>query len=72
MTIRDRKSYCTILLDGSVRKPICRLYFNRAQKYLGLFDGQLERLPVDSVNDIFQYSARLLATVQGYDNDVDR
>ncbi|HVV18822.1 MAG TPA: type I restriction enzyme HsdR N-terminal domain-containing protein, partial [Pseudonocardiaceae bacterium] len=35
---RDNKSYFSILLDDNNRRPIARLWFNRAQKYLGVFD----------------------------------
>lgn len=38
--MRDSKSYCAILLDNNNRKPVCRLWFNRSQYYLGLFDEQ--------------------------------
>ena len=71
VTIRDRKSYCTVLLDGKNRRPICRLHFNRAQKYVGLFDGEKsdQRVPIESINDIFQYEDRLLATVRQYTSE---
>jgi hypothetical protein len=65
--IRDRRSYCGILLDGNSRQPICRLHFNRTQKYVSLFDGESEeRVPIDSINDLFQYSDRLISAVQAY------
>ncbi len=35
---RDVRSYFGILLDDNNRKPICRLWFNGTQKYLGVFD----------------------------------
>lgn len=38
ITHRDTKSYCGILVDDNNRKPLCRLHFNRTQKYIGLFD----------------------------------
>lgn len=34
IAIRDKKSYCGVLLDDNNRKPICRMYFNTKQKYL--------------------------------------
>lgn len=37
---RDTQSYFGILLDDNNRKPICRLHFNRSQKYLGIFDEE--------------------------------
>ena len=65
---RDRKNYCAVLLDETSRKPICRLHFNRAQKYLGLFDEQRneQRVAIESTDDIFQYADRLLVTVRQY------
>ena len=69
VTIRDRISYCGILLDDNGRKPICRLHFNGPKKYLGTFDaGKKEtRIPIDSVNDIYQYADQLKFTCQTYD-----
>ncbi|WP_419593178.1 hypothetical protein, partial [Thiolapillus sp.] len=32
VVMRDKKSYCGILLDDTNRKPICRLHFNRSRK----------------------------------------
>ena len=71
VTIRDRKTYCGILLDGNNRQPICRLYFNRAQKYVSLFDEEKseQKVPIESINDIFQYADRLLATVRQYTSE---
>ena len=66
--LRDRKSYCAIVLDGTNRKPICRLYFNKAKKYLGLFDKEKieQKVAIESTDDIFQYADRLLTTVRQY------
>lgn len=66
---RDTMSYFGILLDDNNRKPICRLHFNRQQrKYLGLFDAEKkeERVPIDSLNDIYKYSDRLKEAVMFY------
>ena len=68
VTIRDRKSYCGILLDNNGRKPICRLYFNRKQKSIALFDGESqERISIDSIDDLFGYGDRLKATVKRHE-----
>ena len=56
-------------MDDNNRKPICRLRFNATkQKYLGLFDADKneEKIPIDSVADIYKYSDRLRATAVGY------
>ncbi len=68
ITLRDVQSYCGILLDDNNRKPICRLHFNRIQKYLGLFDGtKEEKIPIESVDGIYQYAERLRNTVVRYE-----
>ena len=72
VTMRDRISYCGILLDDNGRKPICRLHFNRSQKYLETFtfegtDREELRVPIDSVNDIYQYAGQLKSVCQVYD-----
>lgn len=66
---RDTKSYFGVLLDDNNRKPICRLHFNRAQKYIGLFDDEKKevRHPIDSLDDIFSYSDELKKTASSYD-----
>jgi predicted type IV restriction endonuclease len=63
--MRDVLSYCGILLDDNNRKPICRLYFNTSQKYVGLFDNNKKEVkePIDTLEDIYQFSDRLKATI---------
>lgn len=50
---RDSKSYFAVLLDDNNRKPICRLWFNRRQKYVGVFDAEKRetRIPLGRVED---------------------
>ncbi|MCI5119672.1 MAG: restriction endonuclease [Candidatus Electrothrix sp. AUS4] len=70
VVMRDTKSYCGILLDDNNRKPICRLHFNRAQKYLGVMSQkQEEKIPIELIDDIYKYSDQLKATVLEYDQD---
>lgn len=66
---RDTKSYFGVLLDDNNRKPICRLHFNRTQKYLGIFDSEKNetRHPIESVDDIFSFSDQLRETLSYYD-----
>jgi predicted type IV restriction endonuclease len=67
VVMRDQKSYCGILVDNNNRKPLARLWFNRSVKYIGLFDGENEeRLIVDSLDQIYEYSDRLRATAKKY------
>ncbi|MBO0800396.1 MAG: restriction endonuclease, partial [Blastocatellia bacterium] len=65
---RDSKTYFAVLLDDNNRKPVARLWFNRAKKYLGVFDDAKRetRLPIESPEDIYQHAAQLRATVANY------
>ena len=58
ITHRDTKSYFGILVDDNNRKPICRLHFNRTQKYIGLFDIEKNetRHPISTVDDIYSFA----------------
>ncbi|KRG65560.1 restriction endonuclease or methylase [Stenotrophomonas humi] len=66
IVMRDNQSYCAILLDDNNRKTICRLHFNRAQKYLGLLDQSRAelRIPIDGVDDIYANSEGLIESVK--------
>jgi hypothetical protein len=65
---RDTQSYFGILLDDNNRKPLARLHFNRAQKYIGLFDADKKevRHPIESLDDIFLHADCLKATAKLY------
>ncbi len=66
---RDTKSYMGILLDDNNRKPICRLWFNAKQKYVGVLDPEKNetRIPIEQISDIYQLSGNLVATVSQYE-----
>lgn len=68
VSIRDNQSYCGVLLDDNNRKPICRMHFNRSQKYLGVFslDKSETRIPIDSVDDIYAHSEALIEITKSY------
>lgn len=65
---RDTKSYFGVLLDDNNRKPICRLHFNRKQKFLGLLDEtKVEtRVPIEKVSDIYQHTTQIREAVRRY------
>jgi hypothetical protein len=65
---RDTKTYCGVLLDDNNRKPIARLWFNRSKRYLGVFDENKAetRIPLEDVQDIYQYAGVLRQTVARY------
>lgn len=68
IVIRDNQSYCGVLFENNNRKPVCRLHFNRGQKYLGVFNREKveERVPITKPADIYQYAERIRNVVQGY------
>ena len=68
VVMRDTQSYCGVLLDDNNRKPICRLFFNQSQKYIGLFDAEKNctRFPVSALDDIYNFAEQLCATVKHY------
>nr|DAO24343.1 MAG TPA: hypothetical protein [Caudoviricetes sp.] len=60
VTYRDNASYFNVLLDDNIRKTICRLYFNRAQKYIAFLEGTKEvKTPIVSINEIFQFAGQI-------------
>ena len=60
VTYRDNSSYFNVLLDDNIRKTICRLYFNRSQKYIAFLEGKKEiKQPINSVNDIFSFAEQI-------------
>ena len=65
---RDTQSYFGILLDDNNRKPICRLHFNRSQKYLGIFDEEKNEIrhAISSIDEIYEYADQLKKTVGYY------
>ena len=68
---RDTISYMGILLDDNNRKPLVRLHFNRAQKYLGIFDEKRneERLPINNLDDIYQHAEKLRRVFAFYEGE---
>ena len=70
VSLRDHKSYSSILLDNTNRKPLCRLYLDSPKKHLGLFDEQKHEklVPIDGLDDIYKYADQLKATVGYYES----
>lgn len=67
VTMRDQKSYCSILVDNNNRKPLARLHFNKSSKFISLFDGEKEeRLPLESLDHIYDHTERLRVTAARY------
>jgi hypothetical protein len=70
---RDLKSYFNVLLDDNNRKPICRFYFHSDQKRLGLIDENkdVERVEIDSLDEIYEYADHLKTTASRYLDEND-
>ncbi|MHA6697766.1 type I restriction endonuclease [Chryseobacterium sp. A321] len=69
IAFRDTQSYFGILLDDNNRKPICRLHFNSANKYLELLNhgkDNGERKLLNSLEDIYNFRSELLSTIENY------
>ena len=68
VVMRDNQSYCGILIDDNNRKPLARLRFNYTQKYIEVMDAQKngQKMPITSVDDIFNYADQLRATAASY------
>jgi hypothetical protein len=69
VAMRDQKTHCSILLDDTNRKPICRLWFNTPQKNVTLVDADKNetKIPIESVADIYKLADQLKETVARYD-----
>lgn len=70
IAFRDTQSYFGVLLDDNNRKPICRLHFNSANKYLELFHNGKdsgEKKLLGSLDDIYTYKTELLDTIKLYE-----
>lgn len=69
VTMRDAKSYCSIIMDDNNRKPICRLYFNsETTRNVGIFnsDKKETKVRVDGPQDLYQHTDALEAVIKSY------
>lgn len=73
--VRDKMSYCGILLDDNNTKPIIRLHFNNMERLkISVFDnpgntaGEREEvISIESINDIYNYADRIKETLDVYE-----
>jgi hypothetical protein len=68
VSLRDQQSYCSVLLDNSNRKTICRLWFNGSRKYMGLFDENKteRRIVLGDLAEIFRHASDLKEGTKRY------
>lgn len=66
--LKDTRSYCGVLLDYNVRKPLCRFLFNNKQKTLILLDKERneKRISLESIVDIYQSAEDLIEYAKIY------
>ena len=67
---RDTQTYFGILLDNNNRKPICRMYFNSATKYIATFDENKKEIKhvIEKLDDIYNYAEDFFKIIEMYDN----
>ncbi|MDR4955226.1 type I restriction endonuclease [Chryseobacterium sp. ES2] len=66
---RDTLSYFGILLDDNNRKPLCRLHFNTANKYIETFHNGKdagEKVLLNSLDEIYNFREQLHKTLENY------
>jgi len=65
----NTQGYFGVILDDNSTRPICRLYLNAKQKYIGIFNGpSLEtRHPIERIDEIFRHSDALMNAVAFYE-----
>lgn len=62
ITLRDAKSYCTVIIDDNNRKLICRLYLNsETTKKIAFLDENRKEIShkIESIDDIYNYSDQI-------------
>lgn len=67
--IRDKQTYCGVLVDDNNRKPICRFWLNSdTKKFISLFDSEKNenKVEIKSLDDIFKYTDKLIEAAKGY------
>lgn len=69
LSFKQTKVYSAIRLDEKNHRPICRLYLDKAKKYIGVLNKRKveTKYEIANVGDIVKYKNELLATVDGYD-----
>ena len=69
LSLKDGKSYNTVLLDGKARQRVALFKFRKRENVIDVLDEASSKFSLKSIDDIYQYSdafrnavARLLAT----------
>lgn len=61
ISLKDTVNYCNVLLDGNIRTPLCRFYFNSGNKFIGFFDEARKesKVSVSTIDYIYLNSDKL-------------
>lgn len=72
--MREAMSHCSVFLDNTNRKPICRFRFNSQKKFIGIIgpNKEEERIPFTDVNDIYALADGLKNTIAQYEQPQGR
>ncbi len=67
--LRDHVSFCNILLDNSIQRPLLRLHFNRKPWRIGFFDTDTrdDRVEIETLDDIICYADRIKGAALKYE-----
>ena len=69
ITLKDTINYCNVLLDGNIRKPLCRFYFNNPDnKFIAFFDAARKetKIHIDTLDDIYLHADKIEGTLEMY------
>ncbi len=66
ITFKDTQSYFNVTVDGSVRKSICRFYFNNRKKFITVQgeDKKDIRIDIEKLDDIYQHADVLIRSLK--------
>jgi hypothetical protein len=68
IVLRDAVSYCSVILDDTNRRPVCRFRFTDTKKELVLVntDRSEDRVPIAGLDDIYSYADRIRSAADMY------
>lgn len=70
--MRDKETYCGILLDDNNRKPICRLHYNGKRKVICFFDKEPEeKVVIENNSELYDHASRFIAAIDKYEKVVN-
>ena len=68
LSYRDYMSYFCVVLDDRAKRIVARLYFNKSNKYIGVFDSEWKehKYLIESIDDIYKYAEELKVSLHLY------